>query len=70
MVKFARYQAAPQSLPATDELALLDATEDLLLDLLEATDDLLLDLLELFDDTGVDDVVAPSQLPSSFHSCH
>ena len=67
MVKFARYQAAPQSLPATDELALLDATEDLLLDLLEATDD----LLELFaEDAGVDDVAAPSQLPSNFHSCH
>ena len=53
-------------MPATDELDLLDATDDLLLDLLEATED----LLELFDDAGVDDVVVPSQLPSSVHSCH
>jgi hypothetical protein len=67
LVKFARYQAAPQSLPATEELDLLEATDDLLLDLLEATED----LLELFaDDAGVDDAVVPSQLPNNFHSCH
>ena len=65
-MRFARYQAEPQSLTATEELDLLEDTEDLLLDLLEEIDD----LLELFDETGVDDVVVPSQLPSSVHSCH
>lgn len=62
-MRFARYHAEPQSLPATDELARLDATEDLLLDFTE-------DLLELFDDAGVDDAAVPPQVPSSDHSCH